>query len=245
MKNHIITFFILLSFVAKINAQEFSKNEIKYKPKNLNESINQLNKIHNDSIKSQIRNMTEKEFTANSHFGLGLSIRNNWKLWKKSELSKSFNKIGIYHPDDMSGIILTSYHRNLNEKPIELNEQILYYKKYWKNLAEHKNKMKTDSVYIKENIKKEKQVENKYWDKLRGQFKIGDSISTYLVYQCGLIALGNTSKIKGKVIEIKDRKVKVKILEFVDKRKKKRIIKCNNIENNEFLQNIELIDKSE
>jgi hypothetical protein len=245
MKNRILIFFLILNFIPKINAQEFSKSEIKYKPKNLNESIIQLNKIHNDSIKNEIRNMTEKEFTGNSHFGLGMWIRNNWKLWKKSELSKSFNEIVIYHPDDMSGIILTSYYRNLNEKPIELDEQVLFYKKYWENLAEHQNRLKTDSTYIKENSEKERQAENQYWKKLRGQFKVGDSVSTFLVYQCGLIALGNSSKIKGKVIEIKDRKLKIKIIEFIDKRKKKRILKCNNIENNEFLQNIELVYKSE
>jgi hypothetical protein len=150
MKNRILIFVLLLNSIPKINAQQFSKSEIKYKPKNLNESIVQLNRIHNDAIKNEIRNMTENEFIGNSHLGLGMWIRNNWKLWKKSELSSYFNEIGILHPDDMSGIILTSYYRNLNDKPIELNEQILYYQKYWKNLAEHQREMETDSVYIKQ-----------------------------------------------------------------------------------------------
>jgi len=88
-------------------------------------------------------------------------------------------------------------------------------------------------------------TENEYWKKLRSEFKIGDSISTYLVYQCGLIALGNSTKIKGKVIEINDRKLKIKILEFVERKKMKRILKCNDIKNNEFLQNVELVYKNE
>lgn len=245
MKNRILIFFLILNFIPKINAQEFSKSEIKYKPKNLNESIIQLNRIHNDSIKNEIRNMTENDFIGNSHLGLGMWIRNNWKLWKKSELSAYFNQLGIYHPDDMSGIILKSYYRKLTDKPLQLNEQILYYQKYWKNLAEHKSIMKTDSAYKKQFELKQEKVENEYWENLRGQFKVGDSVTTYLVYQCGLIALGNTTEIKGKVIEINDRKLKIEILKFVDERKKKRVIKCNNIENNEFFQNIELVIKSE
>ncbi len=245
MKNRILVFFLILNFIPKINAQEFSKSEITYKPKNLNESIILLNKIHNDSIKNEIRNMTENDFIGNSHLGLGMWIRNNWKLWKKSELSTYFNEIGISHPDDMSGIILTSYYRNLNDKPIELNELILYYQKYWENLAEHQRKIETDSVYIKQFEVKQKKAENVYWKKLRNEFKIGDYISTYLVYQCGFIALGNSTEIKGKVIEINDRKLKIKILEFVEGKKMRRVIKCNDIENNEFLQNIELVYKNE
>ena len=65
------------------------------------------------------------------HHGLGRWIRNNWELWAGSRLAKYFNDIGINHPDDMSGIILDSYWRQLNEKPIKLDEQIKYYQEYW------------------------------------------------------------------------------------------------------------------
>ena len=74
---------------------------------------------------------TEKEFTTDSHFGLGLWIRNNWGLWKGSRLSNFFIANGIFHPDDMSGIILTSYHRKLNGIEIQLEKQIKYYQEYW------------------------------------------------------------------------------------------------------------------
>ena len=58
-------------------------------------------------------------------------IRNNWGLWKGSRLSKFFNEKGIYHPDDMSGIILDSYYRYLTGQEITLSEQIKYYQDYW------------------------------------------------------------------------------------------------------------------
>ena len=58
-------------------------------------------------------------------------LRNNWQLWGMSRLSFYFNNIGVYHPDDMSGIILTSYQRHLKGEDIKLEEQIKHYQDYW------------------------------------------------------------------------------------------------------------------
>jgi len=103
-----------------------------YIPKDLNDCFSQIDKFWNDSIITEVLKMTEEEFIATSHFGIGLWIRNNWRLWGGSRLSKYFNELGVSHPDDMSGIILTSYYRKLNNQDIELEKQIDYYKKFWK-----------------------------------------------------------------------------------------------------------------
>jgi hypothetical protein len=55
---------------------------------------------------------------------MGLTIRNCWGLWGHSRLAKYFNELGIDHPDDMSGIILTSLWRELNHLPMDLAGQI-------------------------------------------------------------------------------------------------------------------------
>lgn len=66
------------------------------------------------------------------HHTLGQDIRNEWSMWEKNTpLVNSFQTIGITHPDDMSGIILTSAHRHLNKKPIKLQEQVKSYQDYW------------------------------------------------------------------------------------------------------------------
>ncbi|MGV8139374.1 MAG: DUF6794 domain-containing protein [Mangrovibacterium sp.] len=103
-----------------------------YIPTDLNDCFKQIDSFWADSIKTQVRKMTEDEFTANAHFGIGLWMRNNWRFWGGSRLSKYFNVLGVFHPDDMSGIILTSYHRYLLGQDIKLEEQISYYKDYWK-----------------------------------------------------------------------------------------------------------------
>lgn len=68
---------------------------------------------------------------ARFHHNLGQTLRNHWKLWHDSVLAKWFGTIGIYHADDMSGIILVSYWRAVNGVPIELGEQVKYYQAYW------------------------------------------------------------------------------------------------------------------
>jgi hypothetical protein len=61
-------------------------------------------------------------------------MRNSWGLWGQSRLATWFQVLGIDHADDMSSIILTSFWRHLNAKPIQLNEQVSYYLEYWKKI---------------------------------------------------------------------------------------------------------------
>lgn len=81
--------------------------------------------------------LDELEAVASVHFTLGMHIRNNWGLWEQSgELYSMFEKNGIKHPDDMSAIILTSYHRFKNNEVIDLISQFISYNKYWRELKE-------------------------------------------------------------------------------------------------------------
>lgn len=135
-------------------------------PQNLNQSFSILDSLLSHDDINTIKNESE-EGTIKFHMSLGLWIRNNWKLWNQNTpLSKYFNDLEIFHPDDMSGIIITSYWRYLNGKPINLESQIEYYKNYWdtqpdstipklpelpdSNLTDEKNNSKSiDSVRIK------------------------------------------------------------------------------------------------
>src|ERR1043165_5754617 len=126
MRTTILTIiFYLLSVAAW--GQTNSKSDLKYKPKTLDEAVLQLEKTHHDTTKQKIRAMTEDQFIGNSHMGLGMWVRNNWGLWAGGELSKYFKSIGIFHPDDMSGIILTSFYRQLKGQDRQLEKQVKYY----------------------------------------------------------------------------------------------------------------------
>ncbi len=59
-------------------------------------------------------------------------IRNKWSLWdKESPLYQYCKKLGISHADDMSSFILTSFHRLINDKELDLAEQVKQYANYW------------------------------------------------------------------------------------------------------------------
>jgi hypothetical protein len=175
-----------------------------YIPKDLEDCFKQIDSFWSDSTKLKVKNRTEDEFTGKAHFGFGMWMRNNWRLWGGSRLSKYFNELGIDHPDDMSGIILNSYHRYLNSKEINLNEQILKYKEYWKELRRNELIRKEDAF---------------------SRFKVGDTLM--FNYPEGFVSNKQEEKYdddvciaKGIVRDLnnKDYLIKVKIIDACDRK---------------------------
>lgn len=119
-----LSLFIFLTLTISVYGQEFSRKDLKYKPKNIDGAIEQLDKIINEADKEDIKHLTEDDFSIGQHFALGMWIRNEWGLWKGRELFNFFDSLGVDHPDNMSGIILRSYHRHLTGKTIDLSGQI-------------------------------------------------------------------------------------------------------------------------
>jgi hypothetical protein len=107
-----------------------SEGEIKI-PKDLPAALTELRKMLPPELLSRMQANPEDDMIL-YHHGLGTWLRNNWGLWKGSQLSEYFNQLGIFHPDDMSGIVLDSMWRELNGKPIRLEDQIAHYKEYWR-----------------------------------------------------------------------------------------------------------------
>lgn len=100
-------------------------------PTNLSEAMEELDRHFPENEKEFIMSNPESRMIE-YHSTVGRWIRNNWGLWaREGELQKWFISKGINHPDDMSGIILTSYWRYKNQKPLVLDGQIKYYQDYW------------------------------------------------------------------------------------------------------------------
>jgi hypothetical protein len=111
-------------------------------PTNIDECIAQLDTCTNDTIKSWIKCVTEREYVSTLHHGFGMYLRNNWGLWANSQLSQFFNENGIFHPDDMSGIILQCFHEFVNTGKYSMTEKVEYYKEYWNKLKEKEDSLK-------------------------------------------------------------------------------------------------------
>jgi glutathione peroxidase-family protein len=106
-----------------------------YIPKDLEDAFSELKKMLSPALLNEIRLKSEKD-VIEYHHGFGTWLRNNWGLWAGSRLAQYFRQLGINHPDDMSGIILTSFWRYLHSQPIKLEEQVEYYKEYWRKAEE-------------------------------------------------------------------------------------------------------------
>ena len=125
---HLITFCMcIISFIAfgQIKNSDMKKE----KPKNLTECLQMLDKNLKTEDKEYIKTLTEDEFFMESHFTIGMGIRNEWIRSGSPELVTFFLDQGVKHPDDMSAMILTSYYRHLLGKEIDFEGQISAHKK--------------------------------------------------------------------------------------------------------------------
>ena len=85
-------------------------------------------------------NIPEKEALVEAHHILGQWLRNVLQLWYDGPSIKWFNNIGIYHADDISGIILTSMHRKYNKVDLDIDGQVKVYRDYWDEVEPNVNK---------------------------------------------------------------------------------------------------------
>jgi hypothetical protein len=105
-------------------------------PKDLNECVELLVAATDPLIIEELKG-TDEDVMGRYHHSVGRNIRNNWGMWHSSPLSKYFFSIGIYHADDMSGIIFTSFHRHIAGRPLDVEGQVKYYDDFWiKSLGE-------------------------------------------------------------------------------------------------------------
>lgn len=110
-------------------------------PKTLEEAIETLEEFYSKDLDT-IRDMDEDVFVASIHFNDAMFIRSSWFLWynlgenknwpkSKPGIVSYFNDLGIYHGDDISSIIILSFHRHLNKKPMKIEEQVQRFKDFW------------------------------------------------------------------------------------------------------------------
>lgn len=222
----------------QLSGQDVNKS---YKPNNLDEAIHQLDILFPDSTKQKISKMEEREFIGNSHLSTGMWIRNNWGLWKGGELSNFFNGLGIYHPDDMSGIILTSFYRHIRNLDYDLDNQIKYYQDYWKKEQEHEYKMKNDTAYLANFNRENDSIYKEHIKYLTRDFVRGIKIRGWVNYSDGIFSGGRT-QIEGEIIEWQGIQAKVKIEKFLDEKKRNRVIRYNKVKDNEILVSYYLLE---
>lgn len=173
-----------------------------YIPKDLKDCLAQINKFWSDSTKNQVKQWTENKFTAETHLGFGMWMRNNWQLWRGSRLTAYFNTIGVYHAESISDIILTSYHRKLTGKEIGLETQVKAEKDHWEKAKQDEQVRKTKKYDL---------------------FKAGDTVLFkypfgYSTETQGELFETDSCLVKGLVIDKNEKEffIKIKVLQSCD-----------------------------
>jgi hypothetical protein len=180
-------------------------------PFGLRNTIKQIDRNLNDTIKYDFKIAPENVATTKHHFGLGLNIRNGKNLWKGGILKTFFRLNGIKHPDDMSDIILTTYHRKLNNKPIEFKKQKKYYKEYWKIAKIGKDTLEKWYSYKNSKVTSDKEYKE-YFSKFNKGIKVLGSINAWKKRNNGFS--GSTVNYIGEIIGENDKQLKLKIKEL-------------------------------
>ena len=131
MKNLVLSFLLTLAtthaYSQKSNFEKQYQERITkevingvYIPQDLAECFQELNKKTSEESRRKFKAMPEAEAATKLHFSLGRWIWYNWSLFEGSRLSVYLNKVGVHHPEDMAKLIIISYHRYLNKKPLEV-----------------------------------------------------------------------------------------------------------------------------
>lgn len=103
-----------------------------YVPVNLDDAILFLSSRIDGESRTTMCKWDEDRWLAETHHGMGREFRNRWGLWTGGKLCDWFKARGIHHADDMSGIILRSFHRHAKGTQIQLDAQIEHYKSFWR-----------------------------------------------------------------------------------------------------------------
>jgi len=97
-------------------------------PKNLDEAVEQ---ILVQLTPANIMDITDMDEEWSMICLNGMSIRNEWNLWYKSDLSMWFYNNGIYHADDMSGAICKAVWCTVKDIPFDFEEAVKQFEQYW------------------------------------------------------------------------------------------------------------------
>lgn len=100
-------------------------------PSNLDQALELL-----DELVKEDKNWLINNGSVSVHHGLGQWLRNNWSLWEKeTPLVLWFNKIGVYHADDISALILEAFVAKLRNESYNMQATIDRFNKHWKKFG--------------------------------------------------------------------------------------------------------------
>ena len=138
----------------KIYQERIKKQRLNgvYIPKDLYDAFTALDRLMDPETRGQFAALEEER--AGKKFYLIMWIVNNWSFYEGSRLSHYVRNIGITYPEHMAHFIITTYHRQLNKKELNIGERVAFYQQ--KTLEEKERKAKNSEILFEEKRIREK-----------------------------------------------------------------------------------------
>lgn len=95
-----------------------------YIPENLGDAFAELQRLTSPADIEKFKGLEEMVARDKLHFSLGRWMIHNWGFYEGSRMSHYLKTRGLEHPDDMAKVLLVSFHRHLNSRPLEVDLQI-------------------------------------------------------------------------------------------------------------------------
>lgn len=140
-------------------AEEFEANYAKrikeemingvYIPVDLEDAYRELSRLSDQSGLIAFKSAPEDSIRRKLHFGIGRWIMTNWGLEDGSRISHYLRLKGISIPDDMVRVIIVTWHRKLNDRPLMLDEEIAIISKRMEEEKAKRDARKTTTVLEK------------------------------------------------------------------------------------------------
>ncbi|MEM7548254.1 MAG: DUF6794 domain-containing protein [Bacteroidota bacterium] len=189
-------------------AQELTREHLKFQPENIDQALKHIDVILDDSTQANFKRKPEGIAVSQMHYGFGLWMRNNWNLYeKKGKLSKFFRAEGIKYAADMSSILLALYHRKLNGIPLEEDKLIAFYKDY----RENPDRIRANSRELTFEEKLPLIDENE-WEEVSQNYEVGKTVEGYIYQEKkGVFSKEKIIVLSGKIIAKTDNTIKIEL----------------------------------
>lgn len=90
-----------------------------YIPRDLSDALQKLMELTTDEARQSIKKADENTIAKKLFFGLGRWMEYNWNFVEGSRFSHYLRNKGLYDTDDMVTFMLISFHRHINNRPLD------------------------------------------------------------------------------------------------------------------------------
>lgn len=104
------------------NIQQEYLNDI-YIPIDVEDAMKQLDILSDDDGKDKLKSAPEEVVADKLIKGLGRWMMINWNFYEGSRLSHRIRDYGVTIPEDQAKFLITTYHRYLNNLPLNLEQR--------------------------------------------------------------------------------------------------------------------------